>query len=448
MSIENTMKVLFLIIILIANMAFAGTYWVDDNGTVTTWANCESSSQISGTSACTVDTANANANDDDLVYFNDGEYNERIVPANSGSSGHPITFKSYNYLGAIIDGTGVSLATSTTGLVHVYNKDYITIDGFEIRNSVHGLFVSAYSDNTIVQNCKIHTSSSSYSVNNILYFLSNDGLIQYNEVYDAPWNGIAPLSTTNVDVMYNYIHDIDHHAAINVFPITSYDPQPMYYGNDVIGNYIEGEGHTAGGAMIYIRYNDDQIIAYNIVIGDTDPPLDMVGLTFDYARVENEYTYTASNIKVYNNIFTRIQRGARDYNVDGIEWKNNIFYNNEIYDLYIASAVDDHHIVDYNCWYPRSAHTLAGSHKLEDNPDFTSLSDFTLTEDSPCINSGENLGAAFDDGLDPDAILTSPQNGYATFAQGDHGTGWEIGAFVFEDAEEPPIPPYSGLVFN
>lgn len=76
----------------------AGTYWVDNNGTETTWANCQNVSPMSGTSACTLATANKYASAGDTVYLRAGTYNisgNGINPTNSGSSGNRITFEAY-----------------------------------------------------------------------------------------------------------------------------------------------------------------------------------------------------------------------------------------------------------------------------------------------------------------------------------------------------------------
>lgn len=45
---------------------------------------------------------------------------------------------------------------------------------------------------------------------------------------------------------------------------------------------------------------------------------------------------------------------------------------------------------------------------------------------SPCINTGTNLGASYDDGLDP----RDPTFPYSTLDQDLYGA-WEIGAFVY-----------------
>jgi hypothetical protein len=62
------------------------TNYVSPTGTAT-WA----ASENSGT-PCSMATANTNADDDDIVVLAGGTYTTGIVPANSGSSGSPITY--------------------------------------------------------------------------------------------------------------------------------------------------------------------------------------------------------------------------------------------------------------------------------------------------------------------------------------------------------------------
>lgn len=80
------------------------TYWVDDNGTQTTWKNCKSASPMSGMSACTWQTAMSNASAGETVYFRQGTYDPGrpasystpgMAPANSGSADNEIIFACY-----------------------------------------------------------------------------------------------------------------------------------------------------------------------------------------------------------------------------------------------------------------------------------------------------------------------------------------------------------------
>lgn len=56
--------------------------------------------------------------------------------------------------------------------------------------------------------------------------------------------------------------------------------------------------------------------------------------------------------------------------------------------------------------------------------------DFTLQAGSPAIDAGTDLGASYDDALDP--VSTWPSS-VTTLDQDLYGSGWEIGAYVYSD---------------
>ncbi len=70
----------------------------------------------------------------DTVYVQSGVYNEIVTMQTSGTASAPIVFSSYPGDIAIVDGTGLSIPNGVSGLFTVQNLNYITIEGFEIRN--------------------------------------------------------------------------------------------------------------------------------------------------------------------------------------------------------------------------------------------------------------------------------------------------------------------------
>jgi hypothetical protein len=59
------------------------------------------------------------------------------------------------------------------------------------------------------------------------------------------------------------------------------------------------------------------------------------------------------------------------------------------------------------------------------NPSFVNTVDFILSNDSPCIDAGVDLGSSYDDAI---LVGSSWPRNISTFLQGDK---WEIGAYVF-----------------
>jgi len=69
------------------------------------------------------------------------------------------------------------------------------------------------------------------------------------------------------------------------------------------------------------------------------------------------------------------------------------------------------------------------TNSIEADPSFTNAAggDFTLTAESPCISAGVNLGASYDDALDPNSSW--PDN--VNTRDQDDNPPWEIGAYFF-----------------
>lgn len=144
-------KIILALLLLFSFPLYAGTYYVDDNGEVTTWANCEENGGTpglkSGAAACTLATANANASADDIVYLRGGTYpitSSGINPTKSGTAvDHMITFSGYeseevNFIGA----------ASTTG-INLSSDSYIKITKMNFSGTRYGFTISGGGHNEI-----------------------------------------------------------------------------------------------------------------------------------------------------------------------------------------------------------------------------------------------------------------------------------------------------------
>lgn len=135
---------------------FAGdgsrSYWVSPTGTAI-WANCESATPLSGTSACSLSIANKYASAGDTVYLQSGTYDGvGIAPLNSGSSQNVITYQAYTGETPTITD---SSATTSSGLtaIALYGNDYIKIDGIAVDHVWRFADVSNGSDYNEFTNC-------------------------------------------------------------------------------------------------------------------------------------------------------------------------------------------------------------------------------------------------------------------------------------------------------
>ena len=124
MKITAIIPVILLFICSIAHAA--DPYWVDDNGEETTWANCQSASPISGSSACTLATANTNASAGDTINLQPGTYTTAISPTNSGSSGSMIHYTSYDSENQAI------IRPATLWGIFLQGNSYIKVSNVEV----------------------------------------------------------------------------------------------------------------------------------------------------------------------------------------------------------------------------------------------------------------------------------------------------------------------------
>jgi hypothetical protein len=89
------------------------------------------SDQNSGSSPsqplATIAAASGRAGAGDNIYLMAGQYQEPIVPVNSGTSGNPITYKSYGKGAAVISNVKIGILISS--------QSYITIDGINVNGA-------------------------------------------------------------------------------------------------------------------------------------------------------------------------------------------------------------------------------------------------------------------------------------------------------------------------
>jgi len=100
----------------------------------------------------------------DTVFVRDGVFVERVTLSQSGTSGARIVLRNYPGEQPVLDGTGLSVG-GETAMIDVAGQDYVTVDGFEIRNlttSVNaqtpiGVLVGGAAIGIEIKNCVIHS---------------------------------------------------------------------------------------------------------------------------------------------------------------------------------------------------------------------------------------------------------------------------------------------------
>jgi hypothetical protein len=200
-------------------------------------------------------------------------------------------------------------------------------------------------------------------------------------------------------------------------------PHPVNTGNKIYANVVFGGKQVANtdkdAAVLTGGQNVELEVKNNIVFGNE------AGVKALYAS----FGTGTSGCEIENNLFN-VPGG------DAIRWWH------WVYDF-------EHVVSPGGCpaegyWQCERADTNTGvvSENIVDDPMFTDAAsgDFTLEAGSPCIDTGKNLGEGHDEGLSP-ASSWLPVN-VITADQDEHGTGWEMGAYVDMEGDDlPPAPP-------
>ncbi|MFD0695990.1 choice-of-anchor Q domain-containing protein [Paenibacillus sp. GCM10027628] len=284
------------------------------------------------------------------VYVRGGVYNQKLKITRSGSAAQgAITFSNYASETAIIDGTGLSVS-GTEGIVDLTDANYITIQGFEIRNYTTsasgvmpvGIYVHGSGSYINLSNNKVHDikNTSTPTGSNLLgrdahgiavYGTKapdsiNNITINSNELYNLVLGSSESLVLNgNVDtfnVTNNVIHDNDN-IGIDLIgfegksPNVSYDQarNGLVKGNKVYnitsnnnpsyGKTLPNNSNAADG--IYVDGGKDSVIeqnySYNNDIG--------IEIASEHAGKSTSNITIRSNM-VYKNRLTGIAMGGYD----------------------------------------------------------------------------------------------------------------------------------------
>jgi len=158
--------IMFVMILLLAPYSYAGTYWVSSSGTAS-WSNCSGTTPLSGTAACSLSTANANATAGDTIYLRGGTYYIKetgITPKNSGTStGNMITFSGYGSETAIIYGVNDVSGHSSRG-INLAGKSYIKLTNIVFTNLATYLWITDGSHHNEISYCTFKDMRDTYNI--------------------------------------------------------------------------------------------------------------------------------------------------------------------------------------------------------------------------------------------------------------------------------------------
>ena len=277
-------------------------------------------------------------------------------------------------------------------ILSIVNRNYITIDGLDVRYSANNGIFLRNTSNIKIQNCDVSFIGGMY--------------------YGPPYrmgNGIQMWAdNSNIIVRYNYIHDI-YDAGIS--------PQ--------------GSG-TLTQRNINMYYNVFKNCYYTYEL------FCKTNITLKNIRFyNNTCLYAGTTWSVNQRPDSSNARHVRSWeegaNITGLEIKNNIFYSatQTAYAFYYSSAFD----IDYNLYHVKSIGFIFDTnynslqswqsalsddyHSLSGDPLFNP--DYSLRGTSPAIDAGVNLGFTRD------------------FAGNKVGSSPDIGAYEYtsKTGEEP-----------
>jgi hypothetical protein len=388
----------------------------------------------------------------DTAYIKAGTYNERVIfQTNDGNSTNWITFMNYGADIVIIDGTGITVQGQNNGmwqgLVDFRNRNYVKLQGIQIKNSAFfGIYINGGS-NILIQNNYIYNTWAS----GIMTEYANTFIIDNNNIELAcnatNTNGQGTQEcisvSTGVD-NFTISNNIVHDGGKPDFGGEGIDTKNSASNGKVFGNHVYNTNSVGIYVDAWSNYARD-IEVYNNLVHNT------VGAGIG---ISSETGGNIDRIKFYNNIIYQTEWGFllptyQEANttghIDTVSIMNNTFYNNRQIGMWfssywnipsqgrntVVSNVDIFNNIVYG--NPTSIQNDLGSainihNNLEINPLFVNPTstppDFHLQSNSPAIDAGTSTNApSFDfDGN------TRPQ-----------GARYDIGAYEYVSGGCPAV---------
>lgn len=375
---------------------------------------------------------------DNILFKKGTTWNEELIVSSSGGLNNPLTYGSYGSgVNPIIDATNLSNG------IDINKKNYITINGIDIKKANQDGIVSLSSSSYIViTNCKVTNCggsgikvwSGSVSSNNWTV-VNNE--ITYNKINGVDISGYC----NNFNIENNIIHDNcsstadDYLAGIKIINPTIYNmtiQNNKVYSNGVKNAHYRGAGiwlDTIGTGSI-IRYNNcyknnyvgikneatsNTLIYYNILYNNNDSGIDVSRICHN-CQVYNNTCYAnhdgitiigdyppQSNNMINNLIKNNISVGNISRQLftanggENIQGGSGNIYTNNCFGIESSNFIEWGNggtKSNYAAWeasYGGPTHSIQGDSQLV-NP----ISDFHLQPSSPCINAGVNVGLTRD----------------------------------------------------
>lgn len=339
----------------------------------------------------TIQKAADTAKEGESVLVRGGVYAEKVTFENSGVEGKPIVFESDSNRVAVIDGQDLGIVQYNS-LVEIRDVHYLTLSGFEVRNSGYrNIHIGGESTHITLKNLDVHDgqgdaqiiadgpdTAPAFSVisgckvhdgpgGGICLWYATGGywMVKNNEVYGntgtGNWDGVQVSAGHHVVVKNNTIHDnatwtgqgadnldMGGHTENNHFLVES----NTVYGSHGSFKLHSGWNYTPGVSSFHIaRFNRFTGIPY--VCYDFPDPIVVYNNTFvDGGQFVMFYSQNASEV---------LSLGDSTYSggdTGRMNWKNNIFFQETRSSAYALLVAPDKSLVDVTYASVRFQHSL------------------------------------------------------------------------------------------
>lgn len=279
---------------------------------------------------------NASFKPGDVIYLCD-TINSKVVPPSSGVKDREITYKGNleGHIG-VIDRKG-----GDYGLV-ISNKDYIVIDGIEVKNfSNDGIILSNACDYITVKRCKVHNgysrgivtragSSDPHNTNIIIGGSPKDG----NEVWDM-MAGVADIACQRTDgVLISHNKLYGNNGGVDGI-LTEVSTNLVIEYNEIFGH--NSTGPQVGEDGIDIKRNSNNVvIRYNKIYDHKY----QTGITIQMGSYDIQIYRNIIHNNFWAGILLKTGRYGYDGDMTDIRIWNNHIYKNGV-GVYISSSGDN-----------------------------------------------------------------------------------------------------------
>ena len=329
-------------------------------------------------------------------------------------------------------------------------------------NGVAGVSANGSTTNYLMRRCKLYENGN-YQMADPYW----EGKHAWTSGFKAFANSGNPVS--NMILEQNEVYDNGHATigsahglwldAVSGSAGRNYLRYNYTHGNRGAGIWFEHSDHNTAFGNLSV---EDAAVAGNgaikIKVGNFDPSW----LNGDYNFVYNNTIVDAGTYGIYHNLTNNTTWNSES---NYCEFKNNIVTGSGAQEVYIdtwspAGEYNDGSATVGNRWanncfgaagaglarvqgsnyttydtFIEEMNVSDGSTMADNNeeaePSFNNAGadEYWLASDSGCIDAGANLGVTYDDCLNKTSSWT---DSVSTLDQDDHGSGWDMGAYVYD----------------